>query len=207
MFLPQYNPYQRQEDPVAELAVGALLWMLLILLGLFLLCAWLTKLFFRHVLNPQLNGALDREDGLVVVWSVLIWAMIAGIASLPGLLPLITVATFTEVLTALLSVIGAGIAWGAAIGAFLVIQLWLEVEERWEPTHGFAQITQLPADHYLPTPEEPLEQPALSLDEVEALMVQTAWQDTAEAIPVGRDGQAVEVQARVGVNGKEPVSG
>jgi hypothetical protein len=164
----------------------------------------LTKLFFRYVLNPYLEGAIDRDDGLVVVWSTILWTVIAWIISLPELLPLVATASFAEVVSTFLSVTCMGIAWGAAIGAFLVVHLWLEVEESWEPTYGFAQVTQLPPSHYVPTSVETTDQPALSLDEVEELVVRRARQDAEEVTPPGVERGVVKTVSPAGSNGQEP---
>jgi hypothetical protein len=183
MFLPQYNPYQRDDDVAGWLAMATLLWAMLVLLGLFLLSAWLTQLFLQHVVNPYLKGALDRNDGLVVAWSSLLWAVAAILLALPGLLSGLAVASAQEVGAAFLGVTGTGIAWGAAIGAFLVVKLWLEVEEVWEPTPGFAQVTQLPPQHYASLADDKVAEP-LSVDEVEALVKHTAWQEAEEMVTV-----------------------
>ena len=61
---------------------GALLllllgFLLLILFGAFIFCQWLTGLLLQRVLNPLLDGALDRHEGLVVALSAGLWALIA----------------------------------------------------------------------------------------------------------------------------------
>jgi hypothetical protein len=181
--------------------MATLLWAMLVLLGLFLLSAWLTQLFLQHVVNPYLKGALDRNDGLVVAWSSVLWAVVAILLALPGLLSGLAVASAQEVGAAFLGVTGTGIAWGAAIGAFLVVKLWLEVEEIWEPTPGFAQVTQLPAQHYATLGEDKVEEP-LSIGEVEALFQHTAWQEAEEMATV----QAEAAESIPTPNGREPMA-
>lgn len=166
MFLPQYNPYQRSDgDVAAAIAMATMLWGMLILLGIFLLSAWCTKLVLQHLVNPYLKGALDRQDGLIVAWSALIWAVIGLVlAVIPS------IAVEPELILSLLATgIVAGGAWGAAIGAFLVIVLWLEVDEPWEPTHGFEAITGLPAEHYRQAELDTHSEPDTTLDEVKAM--------------------------------------
>ena len=171
MFLPQYNPYNNQYRPqtdadvAAALALSAMLWTLMVLLGIFLLCAWGTKIVLQQVINPYLKGALDREDGLIVVWSTLIWTVLGLMFAIPSV---------TAEPELALSLLGAGmvggVVWGASIGAFLVVMLWLEVDEPWEPTHGFETITGLPGEHYRSAELDTHLEPEMTLSEIEAML-------------------------------------
>ena len=48
-----------------------------VLAGTWIVCQWLTRLLFELVINPLLDGALDRHDGLVVALSAGLWAAVA----------------------------------------------------------------------------------------------------------------------------------
>ena len=56
---------------------------LMFLFGLLLISQWLTRLLFQFVLNPLLDGLLDRHDGAVVLLSAGLWGGIAGFILFP----------------------------------------------------------------------------------------------------------------------------
>src|SRR3712207_989412 len=57
------------------------LWLWLIAVGTWYLCMVATRILLKYVINPLLNGVLDKHNGdaLVLGLSTLLWAGITGV--------------------------------------------------------------------------------------------------------------------------------
>jgi hypothetical protein len=109
-------------------------WCLLILVGVWIICQWLTRLLLEFVINPLLDGALERHDGLVVLLSAGLWVAVALLLFPLLIVPELESTPPEEVWQALLITVGLGLAWGTSIGFWILLTWWLAVE-RLEPAY------------------------------------------------------------------------
>jgi hypothetical protein len=154
--------YQRQSDGAGWvwLVLGAIgMWLLFILGALWIASYYLTKLFLRHILSPILGGILERpdHDGLVVLISAGIWALIAAVM-FPFVTDLQWVAQHQlEAWQTFSGMVGFGVLWGLSIGFWIVLTWWVEAEEREQQMRpsDYTQVLNLPPDLYTPTDIQP----------------------------------------------------
>ncbi len=107
------------DDAAGQIVGIFLLLFSLLLFGLFLLSQWLTGLLLRHVLNPLLDGMLDRHDGAVILLSATLWGLVAG-----GILFPLSVAQgwysgSPSMLQAWLWTCVLGLLWGVTVGVWV----------------------------------------------------------------------------------------
>jgi hypothetical protein len=122
-----------------------------ILIGLWLVSAWLTKIFVEHVLDPMTNKAFSRNDGLLILTSALVWAIIIPALLFPQSMADMNDASPEEIWRALVGTLLLGLAWGVSVGVKVVVDLWLEVMDQrqpvYEPVHMLGEPIQV-----LPSP-------------------------------------------------------
>jgi hypothetical protein len=147
---------------VGEFIRAVFRWFFLILAGAWIVCQWLTRLLFEFVINPLLDRALERHDGLVVLLSAGLWAAVALLLSPLLIVPALQNTSPEEVWQALLIMLGLGLAWGTSIGFWILLTWWMAVERSepaYEPLHMLGEpIAVLP-----PSPDNV--QPSLPTDE------------------------------------------
>lgn len=135
---------------------------------------WLTRMFFIHVLNKLLNGALDRNDGLVVLCATAIW-LVFGWVSFPIQASLwLTQPTQEELIQFFLSATLFWLVWGASIGAGLVLTWWNEAEEE-NSGVDFAQVAGIPSDFYQPVLTDGQSATQNTADELEQMILGVEW--------------------------------
>jgi hypothetical protein len=150
---------------VGEVIGAVLMWLWLFLVGAWLLSQWLTELLFRHVLNPMLDYALDRNDGLIILLSAGLWGTL-----FPSLLtPLLDISSPNELLQAILVLVGLGLAWGISIGFWILLKWWSEIDQReatYEPVQMLGEPIQVAS---LPPADDQQSLPSSSLPSNEEL--------------------------------------
>jgi hypothetical protein len=95
------------------------------LLGGWLVCQWLTRLLFEHLLNPLLKGALDRHDGLVIALAGGLWSLVFMLLFGWQVKPETPAAAQTQTFWVF---VGAGAAYGVSIGTWILLIWWSQVE-------------------------------------------------------------------------------
>ena len=152
-------------DWVGPLIGNTLLLIWMLLAGAWVACRWLTEQLFRHVLNPMLDYALDRNDGLIILLSAGLWGTL-----FPTLLtPLTDTSSPKELGQAILVLIGLGLAWGISIGFWILMKWWTEVDWQqltYEPVHTLGEPIQVAS---LPAADEQQSLPSASLPSNEEL--------------------------------------
>lgn len=137
----KYNQESNSADEAFSAFAG---WMLLfiqmVVLGLWLVSAWLTKLLIEHVLDPITNWAFSRNDGLVIICSTLLWGMIFPFLLLPVLAVSFSQASLVATLQILIGTVLLGLAWGVSVGVKVLIDLWLEIPNQSELAYNPAQV-------------------------------------------------------------------
>jgi len=154
-----------------------------VLVGAWIVCQWLTRLLFELLINPLLDGALDRHDGLVVALSAGLWAAVALLLFPFAFASEIEGAPPEEIRQALLAVGGFGLAWGTSIGFWILLTWWSAVElaPAYEPVQLLGEPIEVaarpPADAQkrLPPPSLPSCE-ELEADLEEVLGREEAWQ-------------------------------
>lgn len=128
-------PRDNNSDAFAAAVNSILLLVLNTLLGVFILCQWLTRLLFQFVLNPWLKGALDRHDGLVIALAGGLWSCV--FMGLYGWLVYPEIAAYptSEQVKIFWVVVGCGCAYGIAIGTWILLLWWSEVPPLLEPPY------------------------------------------------------------------------
>jgi hypothetical protein len=128
--------YNHSNDDWAGPLIGAILmWLWLILVGAWVLSRWLTEQLFKHVLNPLLDHALDRHDGLIILLSAGLWGALFPVLLIPG----VEAASPEELWQATLVLFGLGLAWGSSIGCW-ILAIWWDEAERRQPAYEPAQL-------------------------------------------------------------------
>jgi hypothetical protein len=138
------------------------MWLWLILAGSWVVSRWLTEQLLKHVLNPLLDDALDRNDGLVILIPALLWAVLFPVL----LLLLLGPPPPDELRQTLLVLVGLGLAWGISIGLWLLLTWWSEVDQlqlAYEPVHTLGEPVKL-----LSSPGSSTDQPPAEMEEIEA---------------------------------------
>jgi hypothetical protein len=135
-----------------------------IVIGLWLVSAWLTKMLVEHVLDPLTNQSFSRNDGLLIITSALGWGVIIPLVLFPQVADDVSAARPEEVWQVFVGTVLLGLAWGISVGVKVLVDLWLEVIDRQEPVYEPVQLlgeplTVLPppsdtGQHSLPTREE-----------------------------------------------------
>lgn len=120
------SQHDRNNDAAEQIVGNVLLLLSLLIFGLFLLSEWLTELLLRYVLNPMLDGLLDRHDGAVILCSAVLWGLVAG-----GILfPLSVVQGWYgdsyNMLDAWFWTCVLGFLWGVTVGDWIVGSWWKE---------------------------------------------------------------------------------
>jgi hypothetical protein len=122
-----------------------------IIIGLWLVSAWLTKKFVEHVLDPMTNLAFSRNDGLLILTSSVGWGIIITALLFPQLMADMDGAPPEEIWRALAGTLLLGLAWGVSVGVKVMVDLWLEMMDQrqpvYEPVHMLGEPIQV-----LPSP-------------------------------------------------------
>ena len=130
---------QSHDNNLVEQFIGGMIgigWFLLyVLISAFILSKWLTNLFFKFVVNPLLRGALDRQDGLVVMLSGSLWSVLFVILYMWLLYPQLDFRSPEEKLQAFWLFLGLGLVWGVAIAGWLLLEWWSEAQMVLEPVY------------------------------------------------------------------------
>ena len=143
------DPY-RQDGEFGGLALtGAML----LLFVIYIVSVLATHLLLHFLVNPYLlDGKLDEDDNLILMVSAGLWTLIAGVIAPP--------------------MFAIGTAWGLLVGLGIVIWSWWGVDTAtFEPVPGFAEVTGLSGEFYLPSQEVDQAERDLSLSELEALIL------------------------------------
>jgi hypothetical protein len=100
-------------------------WLYRLLFGIFIISQWLTKLLLEHVVNPLLDGALDRHDGAVVLASASLWTPVFGMIMFPMARAnnLSTMPSQDWIVTWAGS-LALGFAYGVIIGVWVLGEWW-----------------------------------------------------------------------------------
>jgi peptidoglycan biosynthesis protein MviN/MurJ (putative lipid II flippase) len=156
-------------SPILKLVADLLYF---IVFGAFILCQGLTGLLLRYVLNPLFDNVFDRNDGLVVLASALFWMGI-GWLCLPLLIRDGT--TATELWPLFWKVTLVSLAWGIAIGGWLVLTWWTEVESQ-SRSSDFTSVTGLsPSFYHSSGSSEGRQLPEPTEDELEGVILGVEW--------------------------------
>ena len=171
---------EREADGWFELFKSVAWLAFTIVIGLWLVSAWLTRIVVEHVLDPMTDQAFSRNDGLLIITSALAWGVIIPVVLFPQLVADVSAARPEEVWQVLAGTVLLGLAWGVSVGVKVLVDLWLEVIDRPEPAYQPAQllgeplpVLPPPSDTHqpsLPSPEE------LEADLEEVLGREEAWQ-------------------------------
>lgn len=70
-------------DGISQMMIFIAVWFFRFIFGVFIICQWLTGLLLAYVINPLLDGALDRHDGAVVLLSATLWTGVIGLVFFP----------------------------------------------------------------------------------------------------------------------------
>ena len=135
-----------KQDLLKALSFG-LFWTAMILFSAFLISRWLTRLLFEKVLNPLTNSFFERNDGAVVILSILIWAVI-GEALLFGYMYAYPQTMSWNSQDYFWATLTFGGAWGAMIGGWLVLTWWSEIANAPMVVSDFKQALNLPSNFY-----------------------------------------------------------
>lgn len=130
------NHQQNNENLGGEILKTVGLWFWLIAVGAWYLSMLLTKALLLFVINPLLDGALDKDNGDLWVMgiSTTLWEMVA-LALFGGLIvPDLHGASPDAFRQALAVMAGAGLLWGISIGFWIVVSWWSS-EEMQEPIY------------------------------------------------------------------------
>ncbi|MCG3209255.1 MAG: hypothetical protein FOGNACKC_02876 [Anaerolineae bacterium] len=149
-----------------------------IVFGAFILCQGLTGLLLRYVLNPLCDYIFDRNDGLVVLASTVVWVII-GWLCLPLLWRYGDDPASADLWPLFWKVTLVSLAWGIAIGGGLVLTWWTEAE-RQSHSPDFTTATGLPPGFYhSSTPGQERQLPEPSQDELEGVILGVEWPEQA----------------------------
>ena len=148
------NNYQRNDGGDAgQMVTQILLAVLSILFGVFVISQWLTRLFLQYVLNPLLDGLLDREDGAVVLISSLLWGVVAGLVLFPVLWGQDAFGpTPPDMISLWLGTIAAGLLWGIAVGVWVLGTWWNEAERQMPAGYDVVHLLDTPIEIHSPAP-------------------------------------------------------
>jgi hypothetical protein len=129
--------YRSEQDATSwsELLKGWAWLAFTIVIGLWLISAYLTRLFVEHVLDPITNLAFARNDGLLILTSALGWGIIIPALLFPQLAADKSAAPPEEIWRAFVGTLLLGLAWGVSVGVKVVVDLWLEVVDRRQPVY------------------------------------------------------------------------
>ena len=137
-----------------------------IVIGLWLVSAWLTRMVVEHVLDPMTDQAFSRNDGLLIIASSLAWGIIIPLVLYPQLEIDVSAARPEEVWQAFVGTVLLGLAWGVSVGVKVLVDLWLEVLDRPDPAYQPAQLLGEPIQ-LLPPPADTLQPSLPSREELE----------------------------------------
>ena len=138
---------QNSGDPAWEMAKSFFVLFLSVVFGLFLISQLLTRMLFRHVLNPLLDGLLDREDGMVVLLAAALWSLVAGLLLFPLALSQDAFGPAAQDLLGLwLGTTLGGALWGTAVGVWILGAWWQEAEEQMPVGYDVVQLLDVPLD-------------------------------------------------------------
>ena len=107
----------------------------IVLLGVWIVCQWLTRLLFEQLLNPLLKGALDRHDGLVIALAGGLWSLVFMLLFWWQVTPEIATYSAQEKAHTFWVFVGAGCAYGVSIGTWILFIWWSEVAPPLEPVY------------------------------------------------------------------------
>lgn len=125
--------------------IGLLL--LAVLFGAFVVSQWMTKLLFQYLINPMLNGMLDRNDGAVVLLSAGLWGAVAALFVAPFSLSQGTLdGTTIDVYQYWFGVTVGGVFWGTAIGVWILAIWWTEAEKYMPVGYDVVELFDTPID-------------------------------------------------------------
>jgi hypothetical protein len=126
---------EREADGWFELLKSVAWLAFTIVIGLWLVSAWLTRMFVEHVLDPITDQAFSRNDGLLIIASSLAWGIIIPLVLFPQLVADVSATRPEEVWQVLVGTMLLGLAWGVSVGVKVLVDLWLEVLDRPEPAY------------------------------------------------------------------------
>lgn len=174
------NSQSNYADGFSAALFGFFGWMLdmlqLLLVGIFLLSTWLTRLLFEWLLVP-LFPALERHDGLVIVVSSTIWAGVAGLV----IFPYLVLADFWPMTPEQVAYnwglsLAAGAVWGMLCAAWVLVLYWEEIISR-QAAPAFTKVLALDPEFYQADKDE---QPEMqTLEQLEAEFLRTMQMDGA----------------------------
>ena len=141
------SQHQREEDQLWSAVKLVLLIIAAFIFGLLLLSQLATRTLFRHVLNPLLDGLLDREDGMVVLLAAALWSLVAGLLLFPLALSQDAFGPAAQDLLGLwLGTTLGGALWGTAVGVWILGAWWQEAEEQMPVGYDVVQLLDVPLD-------------------------------------------------------------
>jgi hypothetical protein len=123
-----------------DLGKGVVGLLLLVIIGLWIVSAWLYKQLVDYVLDPMTNLAFSRQDGLVIIVSMLLWAVIWPVALFPPLVAERQGASPEETWQILTGTVLLGLAWGVSVGVKVLADLWWEIPDRLELAYESEQM-------------------------------------------------------------------
>lgn len=143
-----------------------------LIFGVFIVSVWLTRMLFENLLNPLTEGAFDRHDGAVVLTSAGLWSVVSGglvfpLAMSQGWMEI----PATEIERSLMMMVLVGLLWGGAIGGFLVMTWWNEIDIQRPVTTDISRLVTGSEIGYVAEGQAAQNQGGLSLEEIERLLV------------------------------------
>lgn len=115
-------------------------WVWLVIVSLWVLSKWLTRLLFDKVVNPLTDGLLDRHDGLAVALAGSLWSVVFMGLFWWLIYPEIRYHPSQEKIQAFWVCVGLGFAWGVSIGGWILMEWWSEQQLTLEPVYQPVQM-------------------------------------------------------------------